>query len=597
MIIRIFTIFLLLPFSVFAASTNYFVLTNGNDSANGTSWATAFLTIAQANSVVKSGNNDTITVGQGRFAERIVVLKSNVTFIASNIAVTAASAPTISSNIYVASSGPLTSMKGFDIENNSVTVRGFEITQITNGQVVAINVYANTTNTLIELNYIHNTEAGAGSEPYAIHLRDATCDSVTIRSNLLYQVEGIGIGVVGNGNWIEANEVSHGRNMNSLGVKVLSDCDTSRCLGTKNVFTNNFFHDYLMEEQFFETPVSAMPHIDGCMIFTEGSGILCSNITFVANTFKNLGDQAIIVRDIYTNYGLITNIFLYNNVFWNCGQGSYSLNMHDSPGDSVIGNVFLSNVGPYFWSSNANLGTNYYLMFPYRWDQEQQTGGKYLTLEDNIFYGFGSNYTPTIDIWSLTNSVIDFNLWYPAPNGIPIASPNDVNTITNKNPQFKALGSDYHLTGSSPGILVGTNLVTILRFDRDNVSRPLAGTNWDIGAYQYLVASGSPEIFINPSSLSYGTLIRVGAPSLSITVSNAGGGTLNGNATSDSGNFVVTAGSGYGIAGGTAASVTVKFAPAGVAGTYSGNLTLTGGGGAVVPMSGVATNFPTVKIQ
>jgi hypothetical protein len=50
-------------------ATNYYVKTDGSDSADGLSWATAFATIGKA--ITVSANGDVVDVNEGTYTERI----------------------------------------------------------------------------------------------------------------------------------------------------------------------------------------------------------------------------------------------------------------------------------------------------------------------------------------------------------------------------------------------------------------------------------------------------------------------------------------------------------------------------------------------
>jgi len=123
---------------------------------------------------------------------------------------------------------------------------------------------------------------------------------------------------------------------------------------------------------------------------------------------------------------------------------------------------------------------------------------------------------------------------------------------------------------------------------------------------QTLVASWTNGAWVNVSSTTnplVNPAIRVSAPSLplgtvlsgtsvtgSFTVQNVGGGTLSGTASVAS-PFSVVSGGSYSLSSNQSQTVTVSFNPTS-AGSYSQNMTLTGGGGATVAVSGSATNAP-----
>jgi hypothetical protein len=111
------------------------------------------------------------------------------------------------------------------------------------------------------------------------------------------------------------------------------------------------------------------------------------------------------------------------------------------------------------------------------------------------------------------------------------------------------------------------------------------------GATVALSGTGSsvtPVIGASTASLGFG-FVNVGATAdLSLTVTNVGGGTLAGSA-STAAPFSVVAGASYSLAAGQTATVTVRYSPtSGIAST--GSLALTGGGGATVALSGTGAS-------
>ncbi len=99
-----------------------------------------------------------------------------------------------------------------------------------------------------------------------------------------------------------------------------------------------------------------------------------------------------------------------------------------------------------------------------------------------------------------------------------------------------------------------------------------------------------PGIEVTPASQDFGT-IRVGLiTDGTFTVQNTGGGTLSGIASVPS-PFAIVSGSPYSLGAGETRVVTVRYSPTAAA-TDSADVTFTGGGGAVRPVTGSATNPP-----
>lgn len=104
----------------------------------------------------------------------------------------------------------------------------------------------------------------------------------------------------------------------------------------------------------------------------------------------------------------------------------------------------------------------------------------------------------------------------------------------------------------------------------------------------------TPVIGVTPPSLEFGPVSVGQAKDLPVTVTNIGGGTLTGIA-STSGAFSVAAGGAYSLGPGQSQTVTVRFAPTSVAG-YTGSLALTGGGGVSLGLIGEGTPIPDASL-
>ena len=109
------------------------------------------------------------------------------------------------------------------------------------------------------------------------------------------------------------------------------------------------------------------------------------------------------------------------------------------------------------------------------------------------------------------------------------------------------------------------------------------GTTTFTGTY---VQQTNPIIQVTPSSLSFG-YVPVGSPKpkdLTLTVKNAGGGTLTGNATTTD-PFSIVSGGSYSLGAGESRVVTVRYQPT-VQGKHTGIVSFTGGNGATIPLTG-----------
>lgn len=107
----------------------------------------------------------------------------------------------------------------------------------------------------------------------------------------------------------------------------------------------------------------------------------------------------------------------------------------------------------------------------------------------------------------------------------------------------------------------------------------------------------TPVLSVSPQSLAFGSVAVGSSADLVVNLRNAGTGALDGNATVTGSGFTLPGVSTYSLGGGETAVLTVRFAPLS-AGPVSGSLTLTGAGGATVPLTGLGTTAaPTVTVS
>jgi len=153
---------------------------------------------------------------------------------------------------------------------------------------------------------------------------------------------------------------------------------------------------------------------------------------------------------------------------------------------------------------------------------------------------------------------------------------------------------NLHLTALASSLIgKGTNLTAWgITTDADGNARPASGA-WDIGPYQYSVASVNPVISVSPGSLNFGSVLTNSTGSnLTLTVQNTGGGTLSGIA-SVTGPFSIVSGGTYSLGANQSQAIVIKFAP-GSLGSASGTVTLTGGGGASASVTGTGMSMPPI---
>jgi len=136
---------------------------------------------------------------------------------------------------------------------------------------------------------------------------------------------------------------------------------------------------------------------------------------------------------------------------------------------------------------------------------------------------------------------------------------------------------NFKLKAGSTPIGAGANLSSVFAYDKTGVARPASG-GWDIGAYQYGGAVSSPVAQLSTSTIDFGS-VRVGSnATATITIKNAGVGTLAGSA-SVSAPFSIVSGGTYSLGSDQAQTVTLRYSPT-ASGSSSQTVTFTGGGGA-----------------
>jgi hypothetical protein len=105
----------------------------------------------------------------------------------------------------------------------------------------------------------------------------------------------------------------------------------------------------------------------------------------------------------------------------------------------------------------------------------------------------------------------------------------------------------------------------------------------------------TPVLSVSPASLSFGTVFTGAGAEQIVTVRNAGAGTLTGQASVTGAGFSLVGSSTYSLGAGGTALLTVRFEPS-VAGASTGALTLTGAGGALVPLGGTGELPPATPV-
>jgi hypothetical protein len=199
--------------------------------------------------------------------------------------------------------------------------------------------------------------------------------------------------------------------------------------------------------------------------------------------------------------------------------------------------------------------------------------GTGIVARNNLFYGSVSR-----DVVTWANVDHDYSWFYNA------GSQSEAHAqMGTGSPFVDFANTNYNLAAhTSPGV----NLGSPYNVDLNGNTR----VTWDRGATEFGSTGGStnPAIAVTPASLNYGVMPTGTTSDKAFTVQNSGFGTLSGSATVPSPYSIVSGGS-YNLAAGQSQTVTVRFSPTAV-GTNSQNVNFSGASGALMPVTGVATN-------
>lgn len=161
--------------------------------------------------------------------------------------------------------------------------------------------------------------------------------------------------------------------------------------------------------------------------------------------------------------------------------------------------------------------------------------------------------------------------------------------------QLQGQTNQATITGISGNtITVNTSLSWV---NGQGVALAYTGVAPDVGAFESAQPTADPQILVTPGSLDFGTTGIPFPKTLTLSVTNVGGGTLSGTASVVGGApYSITAGASYSLAANAGQNVTVQFAPTAI-GSFSDSVVFTGGGGASIPVTGSVTNIITTIIS
>ena len=417
-----------------AFSAEYFVATNGSDSASGTK-SSPWKTISNANKTVKAG--DVVNVFPGVYDEQVTVTVSGE----KDKLITFQSAESRKAK-----------MQGFDLKGDYIRVKGFEITYGKTNET-DIGVFAGiahrqkTANKGCEIldNYIHDIE------DYGI----VAGTDAKVRDNKLQRVRA-GI-YVNSFSLVENNEIDTLIYTGRAGDKIKGKY--TFFVGENITFRGNYFHGSAMETMasqgvcFFGTwdqsegPSSnILIENNRCFNSThasepEGSRQKSHHITYRNNLFVNTVYVGLLPKDW-------TDVTIVNNTFINCGAYPIWFQTARACENAVVKNNLISYYKhkPIGKNPPAESGIAVWL---------DKTGNKIPEISNNLMWNCKNrNYNPT-DI---------------------TAEPIFVDPDNN----------DFHLKAGSPGIDNGADLKDLVPIDIEGNKRP-QGKGYDIGAFEYTI--------------------------------------------------------------------------------------------------------------
>lgn len=197
-------------------------------------------------------------------------------------------------------------------------------------------------------------------------------------------------------------------------------------------------------------------------------------VSFHHNIIKNTGKHGINVAD-----GSRNNVKIWNNIVYNTDLAGIRFNTTDLVSAKIYNNTFY-NINRL---NNAAMGaivnnTNF-------------ISSTAVDIRNNIFVPVTGDYD-SLD-FNLKGTVTN-NLWFNG-TGVNPASAYSTSSLTT-NPLFvSTAAANFRLQALSPAINSGTSAVSaVVSDDFERTGRP-AGAGWDIGAFEFQVASGVP---LNP---------------------------------------------------------------------------------------------------
>jgi hypothetical protein len=439
-------------------SSAYYVAPDGSDSNPGTE-AKPWRTIQKAADTLSAG--ETVIVKSGVYNERVYINNSGTSSQPIKFRAESLAAGLVNQDGTL--NGTTVKTKGFTINGDYVSVRGFEAynPDYSWSHGSGFNVEGN--HVTIEDNYAHYCLLGG----VQIHGSNAL-----IKNNKLYRNGMVGIRVHGRNSLIENNEIwetieNHPNWLSSNGGPYSSypswlDADGIRFFGSGHVFRGNYIHDIYYRSPGFSFPDDLVDdaHVDCFQTWTDGEvghDILfdsnyCDLMTYQNNNEKGHG---FMLNDAY-NLVMQNNIMHVHTGVNTWGGGNRNL--------TFVNNTWVGDLSIDGWHIGIGL-----------------SGVSDIVIKNNIFVDYTEH--PVV-VSSSDGLIVDNNLFYRSdgyyPSGYFHNYPIGPNDIVGINPRFVDFsGRDYHLQSTSPAIDAGANVG--INNDYDGHSRPHSA-GYDIGA-------------------------------------------------------------------------------------------------------------------
>ncbi|HUI91468.1 MAG TPA: right-handed parallel beta-helix repeat-containing protein [Chitinivibrionales bacterium] len=406
--------------SIVCAATYYVDQSASNSAdANPGTAAQPWKTISKAAAVAVAG--DSVIVKSGTYNERISFTSGHSGSIGKKI-------------VFKADPRRTVFMQGFNTGSaNYLRVEGFDITYSQGGWNGG-GVWISSSNLEIVDNYCHDIP-GPGIQS---NWSGGPWDSVYIGANHVHHCQ-YGITVTGTNFLVEGNEVDR-----LFQYDTTDDCDYSRFFGDSIMFRHNYFHGTVFSEV-------GSAHLD-CWQTFDNNGEHAANITWDGNWCSEC-DEGLMAEGIYHHNN--HDFTFKNNIF--AHSAAWGLCVSDG-----ITNIFVYN--------NTFYDIKYY---------GAGFGGSFTSgaiVKNNIF---SKCYDHAIIVNNGAAPVTeDYNLFnastYAATGG---------HDKMNVDPQFvDSANNNFRITSTSPAVDAGTTLPVAT--DYDGTARPYNGV-FDIGAFEF----------------------------------------------------------------------------------------------------------------